>query len=227
MIGIALCLGLSFSCNKPYSKALLIFACAVQFLFLSLTNCRTSILMTCALVGGIFFFGIYRGGWLRSVLYAFLALLLMLGLFVLSGTLYDANETALIEKYTNQLESESEEQAPAASVPSGSVTIPVKTDSQTGEVTLEAVNGQGSFMSDLKTLNGRTIIWRSALNALQDNSRILLFGTEYVVPVSPITIPSLWFTGITVGWKLPSEWVCWAWFSRWALPGLACVLPSL
>lgn len=180
MIGIALCLGLFFSCRKPYGKALLIFACAVQFLFLALTNCRTSILMTCALIGGIFFFGVYRGGWLRAVLLAFLALLLMLGLFILSGTLYEANETALIEKYASHLESEDSEQAPAASVPSGSITIPVKTDSQTGEVTLESVNGQGSFMSDLKTLNGRTTIWQSALNALRDNKRILLFGTEYV-----------------------------------------------
>lgn len=180
MIGIALCLGLFFSCRKPYGKALLIFACAVQFLFLALTNCRTSILMTCALIGGIFFFGVYRSGWLRAVLLAFLALLLMLGLFILSGALYEANETALIEKYASHLESEDSEQAPAASVPSGSITIPVKTDSQTGEVTLESVNGQGSFMSDLKTLNGRTTIWQSALNALRDNKRILLFGTEYV-----------------------------------------------
>lgn len=180
MIGIALCLGLFFSCRKPYGKALLIFACAVQFLFLALTNCRTSILMTCALIGGIFFFGVYRGGWLRAVLLAFLALLLMLGLFILSGTLYEANETALIEKYASHLESEDSEQAPAVSAPSGSITIPVKTDSQTGEVTLESVNGQGSFMSDLKTLNGRTTIWQSALNALRDNKRILLFGTEYV-----------------------------------------------
>ena len=180
MIGIALCLGLFFSCRNPYGKALLIFACAVQFLFLALTNCRTSILMTCALIGDIFFFGVYRGGWLRAVLLAFLALLLMLGLFILSGTLYEANETALIEKYASHLESEDSEQAPAASVPSGSITIPVKTDSQTGEVTLESVNGQGSFMSDLKTLNGRTTIWQSALNALRDNKRILLFGTEYV-----------------------------------------------
>ena len=180
MIGIALCLGLFFSCKKPYGKALLIFACAVQFLFLALTNCRTSILMTCALVGGVFFFGVYRVGWLRTVLCAFLSLLLMLGLFVLSSSLYKANETALIEKYTQQIESQAMEQACAASSLSDSVTVPAEMDSQTGEITLETVNGQGSFMSDLKTLNGRTIIWKSALNALRDNKRILLFGTEYV-----------------------------------------------
>lgn len=180
MIGIALCLGLFFQSKKPYAKAALLLACGIQFIFLSLTNCRTSILMTCALIGGIFFFAVYRGGWLRSVVCALISLSIMLGLFLISNTLYKSNETALIEHYTTQLENTPEAQSSTASDPSDSETVPVEIDPQTGEVTLQTVSGQGSLLNDLKTLNGRTAIWQAALNALRDNKRILLFGTEYV-----------------------------------------------
>lgn len=136
--------------------------------------------MTCALIGGIFFFAVYRGGWLRSVVCALISLSIMLGLFLISNTLYKSNETALIEHYTTQLENTPEAQSSTASDPSDSETVPVEIDPQTGEVTLQTVSGQGSLLNDLKTLNGRTAIWQAALNALRDNKRILLFGTEYV-----------------------------------------------
>ena len=39
---------------------------------------------------------------------------------------------------------------------------------------------QGTLAGDMKTLNGRTHIWKTALRGLEENPQIKFYGTEYV-----------------------------------------------
>lgn len=205
MIGIAFCLGFFFQTPKAGGKAVFAALTGVQFLAMALTNCRTSILMTCALIGGTVFFAVNRGGWKRFVLGLAAALVLMAGLFLGSGRLYDLHTRNQIEKLTAQQEILAEETVPAETAPGETVpvetgaveTIPAETDVQTqpteekttqvltqnqatGEVVIAGDSMQGTLTSDLRTLNGRTGIWKGAVTAMQDDPSLRIWGTPYV-----------------------------------------------
>ena len=47
------------------------------------------------------------------------------------------------------------------------------------EIILISQNGQSTLSNDLKTLNGRTGIWKATLSAIMDNRSLALWGTEY------------------------------------------------
>lgn len=194
MIGIAFCFGFFFQAKRAWQKCLLLAAVALQFGCMALTNCRTSILMTCALIGGIAFFAVWKSGWKRFVVGLVAALAITAALFAVSSTLYKRNNERLVAKYTVQMASIEEQTAsPEAQETSEAVEIinteaagasteetelPQPVVNEQGQ--LQGVNGQGSFSSDLRTLNGRTVIWGAALRALRDNPSLLLWGTEYV-----------------------------------------------
>lgn len=195
MIGIGFCAAFCARVEKSWGKAALLAAVAVQFLAMSLTNCRTMLLMTGALFGGIAFFRIFRGGWKRLIPGLLAAAVLFAGSFKLSDGVFRWNNDRLVAA----LHSAQEETAVHSPVQEASAVEAVLTeDPATGQnvmtaedafvETVPAVddtgvisgdNPQGTLANDLRTLNGRTIIWRSALKAVRDNRTLALWGTEY------------------------------------------------
>lgn len=63
-----------------------------------------------------------------------------------------------------------------------------------------------TLRNDMRTLNGHTIIWTSAFDALRDNPSLLLWGTEYVDAVISVYGPSMYFMRIIPRQRLCSEW---------------------
>ena len=168
MIGIGFSAAFCAQTRKTWAKGLLLAVIALQFFAMSLTNCRTVLLMTGALLGGIVFFRIFRGGWKQLLLGLLAAAVLLVGSFKLSGMLYQWNNDRLLA----QEEVSGQE-------------ILVKED--TGII--QGDNEQGTLTKDMRTLNGRTLIWKSALSAIRDNKRLALWGTEYVGTVISVYNP--------------------------------------
>lgn len=189
MIGIGFCCAF-FTREKNLGKRIFLgIAVVLQFVAMALTNCRTTLLMTAAFFGGIAFFVISKGGWKRFALGLAAALLIMVTSFTLTSKIYELHNDILLEKITAQVQAEkaAEATAPAETEAASQETEPAQTrvenyvvDQETGEVKIKSQNKQKSLGSDMKTLNGRTKIWKSAYSAMRDNKRILLWGTEYV-----------------------------------------------
>ena len=165
MIGIGFSAAFCAQARKPWVKVLLLAIIAVQFLAMALTNCRTVLLMTGALLGGIVFFRIFRGSWKQLLLGLMAAAVLLVGSFKLSGMLYQWNNDRLLASVSvSQEETLDPEDTPVV-------------DDDTG--VLVGDNWQGTLASDMRTLNGRTYIWKSALTAIRDSKALALWGTEY------------------------------------------------
>lgn len=185
MIGIGFSGAFCFRARKIWTKGLLLAAIVVQFLAMALTNCRTTLLMTGALLGAIAFFRIFRSGWKQLLLGLLAAVVLLAGSFKLSGAIYQWNNDRLLAAYSVSWEEVSGEEVSGEEVSGEEVpgeeaiaakdTIVVKED--TGII--QGDNEQGSLVNDMRTLNGRTLIWRSALNAMRDNPSLGRWGTEY------------------------------------------------
>lgn len=190
MIGIGFSLYFFFRADRKWVKGMMAVLAAAQFFAMALTNCRTSILMTCALIGGTVFFLIWKGSWKRFLMGAAAALVVMIALFALSGTLFDLHTEAQIAKLTAQLEEQEKQEAAqkATEAPEEASeteaakkpTQKLKKNKKTGEVTIAGQSNQGTLTGDLKTLNGRTKIWKAAFTALRDNPSTRIWGTEYV-----------------------------------------------
>lgn len=165
LIGIGFSAAFCARAEKTWAKVLLLMAVVVQFLAMALTNCRTVLLMTGAFLGGMVFFRIFRGSWKQLLLGLLAAAVLLVGSFKLSGMLYQWNNDRLLASASVSLdETTSEEDAPVV-------------DDDTG--VLVGDNWQGTLAGDMRTLNGRTYIWQSALMAIRDNKALALWGTEY------------------------------------------------
>ena len=206
MIGIGFSAAFCGRTGKLWQKSLWLLAIAVQFLAMTLTNCRTVLLMTGALMGGIVFFRIFRGSWKQFVLGLAAAAVLLVGSFKLSGMIFQWNNARLLASFsvaqvevpaaqapseenaasaeetpsetetTSAEETLSEEEAPAEEEVSSGKTGAVVEES-TGVLVGE--NWQGTLAHDMRTLNGRTRIWKSALAAIRDSKALALWGTEY------------------------------------------------
>jgi len=94
--------------------------------------------------------------------------------------IYQWNNDRLIAAYSAAQAAEvPEEMAPAESSSASAVPAaetPLVVDN-TGIIL--GNNTQGSLTDDMWTLNGRTVIWSSALKAIRDNKALALWGTEY------------------------------------------------
>ncbi len=163
----------------------------VQMAAMALTNCRTTLLLTGAMLGGILFFVIFRkGGWKCFLLGFVVACLMLVGTFKVSGVLFQWNNDRLLSSYVAAKEAQ---KAAAAAVPEETAAVEtVAAEEVSTEATVEnelvikenigvlvGNNEQGSLSEDMRTLNGRTLIWTSALKVIRDNKKILLWGTEY------------------------------------------------
>lgn len=165
MMGIAFSAGFGIRCRKVWCRVLLVVLIALQFGVMSLTNSRTAILITCALLGGLVFCGLRRPDW-KGLLTALLAALVVAGgLFALSRQLFRLNESHL-----TQLALQAQQ---AGQEVSG---LPQLDESGN----LIAFSVQSSLKQDMGSLNGRTAIWKALLKALADNSQVRAVGTEYL-----------------------------------------------
>lgn len=129
---------------------------AAYFLFLGLmvlTNSRTTILMTLAMTGCFAFFAVFRRGNRKRLLAAILAMVLTAGVLLI-GT------NGLRDVHMDWMESQAAEQETA---------VPEEVPS---------AGGQGTFQEDIWTLNGRTTIWASVIQALVDEPTRLVWGTD-------------------------------------------------
>lgn len=187
MVGMGFATVFLLRAKKPLTRILLAVAVAVQFVAMALTNCRTTILMTGALFGGIVFFLIFRGGWKRFFLGLLAAVLVLVGFFKISGSIFQWNEDRIIAGIREDLiaaaaEAPQEGQEPAQE----DYQFRVEAD---GQVVMESLNPQNSLASDMRTLNGRTYIWTAALAAVRDNQSLARWGTEYVGTVISVYNP--------------------------------------
>lgn len=165
MIGIGFSVAFFMRSEKNWIKAFLLAAIVVQLLAMALTNCRTTLLLTGALLGGAVFFRIFRGNWKQLVLGLLAAVVLLAGTFKVSGMVFRWNNDQLIAA-----QSAAREESPETEKK-------VVIHKETGD--LVGKNNQGTLSGDMRTLNGRTPIWSTALTAVRDSKVLALFGTEY------------------------------------------------
>ena len=169
MIGIGFSGMFCAQARKRSTRVLLSVVIALQLRAMALTNCRTTLLLTGATLGGILFFLIFKGGWKRFVLGLMVAVAVLVGTFKLSGMLFQWNNDRLIASFYAAQEAE---EAAAEAVP-GEIVIMENTGVILGD------NEQNELSKDMRSLNGRTLIWESALKAVRDSKALMLWGTEY------------------------------------------------
>lgn len=186
MIGMALAAGFALSCGRVWVKAALLVLMLLQFIALSLTNGRTTIILTCLLLGGIVFCAVRGQGWKRALPALLAAVIVMAASFGASRAVYGWNQNRLLAllnapastvttEPTATTEAEQETRSSASAVPDA----PEKTSPKASQP-LVSEQYQGTLANDLKTLNGRTVIWKTVRYGLRDNPRLNLMGTEYV-----------------------------------------------
>ena len=181
MIGIVLCLGFFFRSRQLWQKCLLIVCVVLQFWGLSLTHSRTSTFLACGLVSGILFFTIWKGGWKRFLIALAAALILFPSLYFTSEKLFSAHNAQLIRQYTQQAEQAAAQEAASGASEQSAPAASSKPDLKLNEdgYLQGTLSYQESLSGNLRTLNGRTGLWKTALTALRDDRLLLLFGTEY------------------------------------------------
>lgn len=190
MIGIGFSGAFCVMTQKKSVKYLLMAAIAAQLAAMALTNCRTTLLLTGALLGGLLFLLIFKGGWKQFVLGIAVAAVVLVGTFKVSGVLYRWNNDRLVAAsvaYQETVEpaeeiavQQDEPEQTGIQVVLLSDVVMTEVEPQQNTEILQGENQQGTLANDMRTLNGRTYIWKSALNAIRDNKKLALWGTEYV-----------------------------------------------
>ena len=158
MIGLTFCVGFAIQCRKLWARAVLGILALGQFAVLSLTNGRTTIILTCLLLGGMAFCALRGRGWKRLLLAVLAAVVGMAAAFGVSRTLFGWNQARLIGQRADD----------------------VQLEETTAETVLRPQQHQGTLLDDMRTLNNRTVIWRNTLIGLEENPRVKYIGTEYV-----------------------------------------------
>lgn len=162
MVSIGLTAGFALNTKRNLLKFPLLALAALEFWAICLTNSRTAIVLTCALLGGLAFCRLRRPNRKRILLALAAAAAIMVLLFCCSRWIYAWNNQRLT-LLVQQAQSTGED-------------IGVALDSEGQLITH---NAQSSFATSMKSLNGRTYIWKGAMKALRDHPRILLTGTEH------------------------------------------------
>ena len=186
MLGIGFAIIFLVQARKPLAKVLLAVAVAVQFAAMAMTNCRTTLLLTGAFFGGILFFVIFKGCWKRFVLGLLVAALTLVGSYKVSSAIYQANNDRLVANILAAEAENSESISEAAEVEEAKIVVHQAIE---GDTVLRGENGQGTLANDMRTLNGRTYIWKGAFSAIRDSKALALFGTEYSGTVISVYSP--------------------------------------
>ena len=174
MIAIGFAVSLGLQTKKLWVKLAVVPVSGLLFVAMALTNCRTTLLMTCAFFGATVFFAmIQKGGWKRIVAGLVAALVIAAGSFWLSGEIFAQNSARIQRDLAAKIQSEGSVE---------NIRGEVIVNEETGEVNIVSENQQKSLTNDMRTLNGRTWIWKGALKAVREDKRIALWGTEDVAP---------------------------------------------
>lgn len=180
MISMVFCAGFALQSGKLWVKIGLAVLMLPQFFVLSLTNGRTTIILTCLLLGGIVFCAIRGRGWKRAIVAILAAVVVMAAAFGLSRAVYGWNQDRLLRMHITSVAAE-EAAAPESEMPENAdAPNPMASEDSATQPVLVANEYQGTLSGDLKTLNGRTFIWKTALMGLEENPRVKFIGTEYV-----------------------------------------------
>lgn len=209
MLGVGFTLTFLAQAKNKRDICILSVLVALQFCVLVLTNSRTSILMTCALLGGTLFFKFWKGGWKQFVVMAVAAVAAIAVLFAAYTAIFDLHTEIQVNKLIAQQEAAQKaaeeaaaaqeaaveetqaavEQIPETAPPASAEPEKQKPTTQhlyinpeTGEATIWGVgsSGQNDLSTDIKHFNGRFSIWSAALLALRENPETFVWGTEYV-----------------------------------------------
>lgn len=176
LIGIAFSVTFLSQTTQLWKKAALVALILVLLLLMALTNGRTTILLTGAFLGGTVFFKIVKGKWKLVLPGLLVAAAILFTVFTGASHLYQTHQDALLEKFTAQYHQQQD------SVQSGNeenaASLPIKVDKDTGKVSLKSSNPQSSLSKNMKTLNGRTKIWSSALYAIREWPALLVWGID-------------------------------------------------
>lgn len=202
MMGIGFSLAFFSLAKKWAAKLLLAAVVAVQLLMIVLTNSRTTLGMALLMVVGyVFFWILHKGGWKRFAIAA--AVVIVLGSALLVGVISvkQASDQQKLEAYL----------ASADYDPSQ-----VIVDPETGEMKLRVRSGQGSFLQDLKTFNGRTNMWQAVVQAFRDIPEIRLWGVDNVQTLNGRQSFEFQFPHVHNAWV--ETWV------RLGIPGLIFAL---
>ena len=175
MVGIGFALYFLFQAERRWEKAAFALLSVIQFIGMALTSSRTTILLTCALLGGTIFFMIWKGGWKRFLAGVAAALMVIAVLFLASRTLFDMHTQVQINKLMQQAVTQEETEVQVENQNSPNLIV-----DSSGQVQLAGASEQHSLLEDLLTLNNRTLIWDAAFQAVRDNPSIRKWGTEYV-----------------------------------------------
>lgn len=171
MLGIGFSLYFLVRLKKRWEKCILAVLTVLEFLVLVLTNSRTTVFLTSALIGGTVFFLIWNGSWKRFLTGLAAALVLIVALFSLSGKLFEYHTQVQIQKV---MEDEKYQNSDSQRI---------REDKETGKLIMytKGESGtQGSLAKDMGSLNGRTYIWEAAFTALRDTPSMMIWGTENI-----------------------------------------------
>lgn len=172
MMGITFSIYFAAKVKKLWGKALLLAIVLVMFLVISLTNSRTSIFITCCIIGGTLFFLIDNHTCMRFLAGALVAAATILLLFNLSGAIFQFNNDRMVAQQL-QLEATTSEEG------SDEGASEVFVDPNTGKLALRTDAGQAPLFITMSNLNGRTDIWQTSLQVLLENPTVLLLGTDH------------------------------------------------
>lgn len=194
MVGIGFTVYFLILTERKRKKVLLFLLAAIQFWGLSLTHCRTAVILTCALCGGAVFLVRFWRSRKHFPADAALAFALIAALFFFSQILFDFHTEQMISQTIQQEASQQEgistqnidiidpsvpaeisPSIPAESTPLASATNKADTDAHN-----ISNSPQGSLPEDIWTLNNRTITWKAAFTAMRDNPAIRIWGTKNV-----------------------------------------------
>ena len=171
---------------------------------MTLTNSRTTIILTGGYLGACLFFTLIKRGKKWFIPGVLAVAIVVVAFFTVAGQLYQANYNRLARKYMQQQAQMAAEYVPegtaetlhdvieiADSVPM----VPAADEPDVSGVWLPSNSGQGTLKNDLGHLNGRTTIWESAFKAIGDDRSILIWGVErpgpYVSSYNSFNIPHL------------------------------------
>lgn len=182
LIAIGFCLGFSSQCQRYWAKGLLVMASIGLLAGIALSNSRACILAACLLLAGNVFFVIFRGRGNRFLPGAAAAVLVAAALFLSANALFQWNSLRLLHQASGApVQQESVSHCEASDQPAYSVLLLSNTSGQSAETEqpeMTVYNPQGSWLSDLFTLNSRTRLWAEVFWKIQDHPAILLWGTD-------------------------------------------------
>ena len=183
MIGLVFCMGfLAKSKGIPFKAAMLV-AAVLLFVGIALTNSRACVLMTCLILAGNIFFSIHNGSFWRFILGGAAAVLAAALCFISANGLFQWNNDRLIRQSAMEVvEEQVSYQMDAQPIQNPEYQVQFLSAGGAGaeEQVDENFNSpQGSWLSDLPTLNSRTFIWKEALRRIVYEPEILMWGTDH------------------------------------------------